>query len=263
MKALQRKFLAALLALSLLVGLLPATGTTAQAAVAVIGETVNFAGHEWYIIGTPSEGVTAPAGCYTLFAKNNDFGTSKGPRESFRDSELNQKLSEIYGEFSSNTSDIEMRTLTASDGIMGDEVAKALWPLSEEEFNSLKDQAVFENKLAFENVNYWLRDSQQRGNGYSARYVSYVTGDLGWSAPNQHDNNIFAIRPALYVKQEAVTFEGAFQVSADTISSAQVGENLAQNAGQGVPLLIDSSLSADVLVKSGAKTRAAPACLSG
>ena len=255
MKALQRKFLAALLALSLLAGLLPATGTTAQAAVAVIGETVNFAGHEWYIIGTPSEGVTAPAGCYTLFAKNNDFGTSKGPRESFRDSELNQKLSEIYGEFSSNTSDIEMRTLTASDGIMGDEVAKALWPLSEEEFNSLKDQAVFENKLAFENVNYWLRDSQQRGNGYSARYVSYVTGDLGWSAPNQHDNNIFAIRPALYVKQEAVTFEGAFQVNADTISSAQVGENLAQNAGQGVPLLIDSSLSADVLVKSGSQNQ--------
>ena len=113
----------------------------------------------------PTEGVTAPAGCYTLFAKNNDFGTSKGPRESFRDSELNQKLGEIYGEFSSNTSDIEMRTLTASDGIMGDEVAKALWPLSEEEFNSLKNQAVFENKLAFENVNYWLRDPSREGTG--------------------------------------------------------------------------------------------------
>lgn len=255
MKALQRKFLAALLALSLLAGLLPATGTTAQAAVAVIGETVNFAGHEWYIIGTPSEGVTAPAGCYTLFAKNNDFGTSKGPRESFRDSELNQKLSEIYGEFSSNTSDIEMRTLTASDGIMGDEVAKALWPLSEEEFNSLKNQAVFENKLAFENVNYWLRDSQQRGSGYSARYVSYVTGDLGWSAPDQHDNNIFAIRPALYVKQEAVTFVGAFYVGADTITSASVGGNLVANAGQGVPLLTDSSLVANVLVESGDKSQ--------
>ena len=65
MKALQRKFLAALLALSLLIGLVPGMGTTAQAAGAAIGETVEFAGHEWYIIGTPSEGVTAPEGCYT------------------------------------------------------------------------------------------------------------------------------------------------------------------------------------------------------
>ena len=44
-----------------------------------IGDVVNFAGHEWYIIGTDDAadgGVIAPEGCYTLFAKNNDFGSS-------------------------------------------------------------------------------------------------------------------------------------------------------------------------------------------
>ena len=42
----------------------------------VIGDVVNFAGHEWYIIGDETEGVIAPEGCYTLFAKNNDFGST-------------------------------------------------------------------------------------------------------------------------------------------------------------------------------------------
>lgn len=62
MKALQRKFLAALLALSLLIGLVPGMGTTAQAAGAAIGQTVTFAGHEWYIIGTPERGRHRPDG---------------------------------------------------------------------------------------------------------------------------------------------------------------------------------------------------------
>ena len=42
----------------------------------VIGDTVSFAGHEWYLIGTGLGGVTAPAGCYTLFAKYDDFGST-------------------------------------------------------------------------------------------------------------------------------------------------------------------------------------------
>ena len=41
-----------------------------------IGDTVTFARYDWNIIGTETEGVTAPEGCYTLFAKNNDFGTT-------------------------------------------------------------------------------------------------------------------------------------------------------------------------------------------
>ena len=45
-------------------------------ASSVLGDTVSFAGHEWYLIGTGLGGVTAPAGCYTLFAKYDDFGST-------------------------------------------------------------------------------------------------------------------------------------------------------------------------------------------
>lgn len=73
----KKRFLAALLCLCLLVGLVPGMGTTAFAASDHnIGDTVTFAGYDWYIIGTKSEGVTAPEGYYTLFAKNNDFGST-------------------------------------------------------------------------------------------------------------------------------------------------------------------------------------------
>ena len=43
----------------------------------VIGNTVSFAGHEWYIIGTGIGGVTAPAGCYTCLP---NMTTSAPPR---------------------------------------------------------------------------------------------------------------------------------------------------------------------------------------
>ena len=68
----KKRFFAALLCLCLLAGLAPNMGLTAQAAGTAIGQTVEFAGYQWYIIGTDEEadgGVTAPAGCYTLFAK--------------------------------------------------------------------------------------------------------------------------------------------------------------------------------------------------
>ena len=63
----KKRFFSALLCLCLLAGLVPNMGLTAQAAGAAIGQTVEFAGHEWYIIGTDDEadgGVTAPEGCY-------------------------------------------------------------------------------------------------------------------------------------------------------------------------------------------------------
>lgn len=78
----KKRFLAALLCLCLLVGLVPGMGTTAFApSDHNIGDTVTFAGYDWYIIGTKSEGVTAPEGYYTLFAKNNDFGSTAFRRE--------------------------------------------------------------------------------------------------------------------------------------------------------------------------------------
>ena len=79
-----------------------------------IGDVVNFAGHEWYIIGTDDAadgGVTAPEGCYTLFAKNNDFGSTayragnEGGRFStlavlYNGSDLQKAMEEIADGFS-------------------------------------------------------------------------------------------------------------------------------------------------------------------
>ena len=287
MKALQRKFLAALLALSLLIGLVPGMGTTAQAAGAAIGETVEFAGHEWYIIGTPSEGVTAPEGCYTLFAKDNDFGSTTfragGDRENntanyYKDSDLQKKLEEIANGFSEEDSNNIVARSTL-DNISGDTVENQyLWPLSATvtfaNFNNwLSGGELYKVSGALRkfDATYWIRTGFE-GSYWSGladdetEYYYDVIGVNVEGSPTAYCDRLnnkyatpvtdtLAIRPALYVKQGAVTFEGAFYVGTDTITSASVGGSLVANAGQGVPLLIDSSLSADVLVESGDKSQ--------
>ena len=102
----KKRFLAALLCLCLLVGLVPGMGTTAFAASDHnIGDIVTFAGYDWYIIGTESEGVTAPEGCYTLFAKNNDFSSTTfraganqedSTANHYKDSDLQKKMEVDY-----------------------------------------------------------------------------------------------------------------------------------------------------------------------
>lgn len=290
MKALQRKFLAALLALSLLIGLVPGMSTTAQAAGAAIGQTVTFAGHEWYIIGTPSEGVTAPAGCYTLFAKSNDFGSTTfrvgADRENstanyYKDSDLQTKLTEIANGFSQEDRNNIVARDTL-DNISGDTVENQyLWPLSclttpmtdsTQPITGGEVAAVPEVLRTFD-ATYWTRTGFEGyySSGFAddePKYYYDVIGVNEEGFSTAYGNKVanltiyatlvtdsLAIRPALYVKQEAVTFEGAFQVNADVISGAQVGENLVQNAGQGVLLLTDGSLSADVLVESGDKSQ--------
>lgn len=290
MKALQRKFLAALLALSLLIGLVPGMGTTAQAAGAAIGQTVTFAGHEWYIIGTPSEGVTAPAGCYTLFAKSNDFGSTTfrvgADRENstanyYKDSDLQTKLTEIANGFSQEDRNNIVARDTL-DNISGDTVENQyLWPLSclttpmtdsTQPITGGEVAAVPEVLRTFD-ATYWTRTGFEGyySSGFADDEPEYYYDVIGVNEEGfstAYGNKVanltiyatlvtdsLAIRPALYVKQEAVTFEGAFQVNADVISGAQVGENLVQNAGQGVLLLADGSLSADVLVESGDKSQ--------
>ena len=138
----KKRFFAALLCLCLLAGLAPNMGTTAYAAGLAIGTTVEFAGHEWYIIGTDNEadgGVTAPAGCYTLLAKDNEFGTSKGVYGNYKDSELFQKINELVSnEFVNEQDNIMPRTLTAGDGDILDTdpvTDQYLWPLTESEQN--------------------------------------------------------------------------------------------------------------------------------
>ena len=126
-----RRLCAALLCLCLLAGLAPNMGTTAFAAGDYkIGDTVNFAGYEWYIIGTPTEGVTAPAGCYTLFAKNNDFGTSNyDGLKDYATSNLHKAMEEIANKLpSDDKKNIVPRDSVGATGTPASDVL--LWPLS-------------------------------------------------------------------------------------------------------------------------------------
>ena len=108
----------------------------------VIGDIVSFAGHEWYVIGTDSEGVIAPEGCYTLFAKNNEFGSTafrSGMSNKdisivyYKDSDLKKAMDNIANGFSS--ADIANIVPRATlDGIWGDAVTdQLLWPIAWEE----------------------------------------------------------------------------------------------------------------------------------
>lgn len=75
----KKRFFSALLCLCLLIGLVPGMGTTAFAASTTdyaIGDTVEFGGYSWHIIGTETKGVIAPAGCYTLLIASTTFGST-------------------------------------------------------------------------------------------------------------------------------------------------------------------------------------------
>ena len=206
----KKRFFAALLSLCLLVGLVPGMGTAAFAASQHnIGDTVEFAGHDWYIIGTESDGVKAPSGCYTLFAKNDDFGSTAfrkdGGREDptaayYMDSDLQKKMKEVENDFSAeDKANIVARDTL--DGIAGDSpTGQLLWPLSQDEVQILDTSiAKFANR-------YLTRTSQES----SLFYSHAVCVEMNWQTqtpimnvyPVYVDN--FSVRPALYVKAEAL-----------------------------------------------------------
>lgn len=216
----KKRFLAALFCLCLLVGLVPGMGTTAFAAGSYnIGDTVTFAGHDWYIIGTESDGVKAPSGCYTLFAKNNDFGSTafRAGAEStnstanyYKNSDLQKKMEEIASGFSAGdkASIVARDTL---DGIAGDAVNdQLLWPVSEAEWNGI------DKSLRAFPADYWTRESWEGDVGFldAPRYVYRVhkaladgrklDGNAGILVRPPEVTETFAIRPALYVKAEAL-----------------------------------------------------------
>lgn len=216
----KKRFLAALLCLCLLVGLVPGMGTTAFAASDHnIGDIVTFAGYDWYIIGTESEGVTAPAGCYTLFAKNNNFGSTAfraGAEDTdstanyYKDSDLQKKMEEVANGFSAeDRANIAARDTL--DDIAGDSpTGQLLWPVSEAEWNSI-DQS-----LRVFPADYWTRESWEGDVGFldAPRYVYRVhkaladgrklDGNAGVLVRPPEVTETFAIRPALYVKAEAL-----------------------------------------------------------
>ena len=233
----KKRFLAALLCLCLLVGLVPGMGTTAFAASDHnIGDIVTFAGYDWYIIGTESEGVTAPEGCYTLFAKNNDFGSTAfrteengGDRENstanhYKDSDLYNKMNEITNGFS-EAEKANIVSRAELDNIQGDPVEdQLLWPIGRNEASSL------ETTIRQFETEYWGRTGERTKSGQNeafdpetgkpvGEYIEYFytvfaynpDGSERWEATSgvlgtrvSTATNEFAVRPALYVKAEAV-----------------------------------------------------------
>ena len=193
----------------------------------VIGDTVSFAEHEWYVIGTDSEGVIAPEGCYTLFAKNNDFGSSafrsgdagyigNPAATNYKGSDLLPVMENIANGFSSaEIANIVPRATL--DDILGDAVTDQLfWPIGNNEMWNMYDSVK-----QFDDV-YWGRTGYIGSgdlpfipgstdlNRYTACAYSQDgslrmemnAGNLGkWaSSPNY----VFAVRPAAYVKTDAV-----------------------------------------------------------
>ena len=199
----KKRFLAALLCLCMVVGLVPGMGTTAFAASQHnIGDTVWFAGYEWYIIGTETDGVTAPAGCYTLFAKNNDFGdTAFGNSIDYKDSTLQNKMEEIASSFpdGDKASIVARDTL---DGISGESPTdQLLWPLSMDEAKSL-DSSIQEFTS-----DYYTRTALYDYVGPTSRqYFAYYYSCSGKEikASAEFDSKARVIRPALYVKAEGI-----------------------------------------------------------
>lgn len=211
----KKRFLAALLCLCLLVGLVPGMGTTAFAASDHnIGDIVTFAGYDWYIIGTESEGVTAPAGCYTLFAKNNNFGSTAfraGAEDTdstanyYKDSDLQKKMEEVANGFSAeDRANIAARDTL--DDIAGDSpTGQLLWPVSGAEWNSI-DQS-----LRVFPVDYWTRENYAYNSAGTEYYtVCYANAGGFWGSGHgslyqgSPVTNTYAVRPALYVKAEAL-----------------------------------------------------------
>ena len=186
----------------------------------VLGDTVSFAGHEWYIIGTGLGGVTAPAGCYTLFAKYDDFGStafragaSNTDRTAnyYKDSDLQKKMVEIANGFSeADRGNISPRATL--DGIAGESPTdQLLWPVSEAEWNSID-----ESLRAFPD-HYWTRANREGEvdafDGSDYIYCGVGANDDGTGlcigsgvlvAVGNSVLNTYAVRPALYVKAEAV-----------------------------------------------------------
>ena len=182
-------------AMALAVGMPASTAFAASTTSYSIGDTVEFAGYEWYIIGNETEGVTAPSGCYTLFAKNDEFGSTTFDNVDYKDSTLCQAIGAISGDFSSPyLANIVPRD--TFDGISGDSPTNQyLWALSDDETESLD---VSLTKFA---TAYWTRTAAYKlispdQWGYSARYV-YADGRF---INSTMPTSSYTIRPALYVK---------------------------------------------------------------
>ena len=220
----------------------------------VIGDIVSFAEHEWYVIGTDSEGVIALEGCYTLFAKNNDFGSSafragdagylsNPTAANYKDSDLLPVMENIANSFSSaEIANIVPRATL--DDIKGDAVTDQLfWPIGNDEMWNMYDSvkqfgAVYwgrsgyfgggatdvfipseDSTRSLSTLSSSTRSSSTRStrpesadpNKFSV-YAYNQDGSERWEATSgvlgvwaSTPNYVFAVRPAAYVKTDAVS----------------------------------------------------------
>ena len=200
-----RGILPLLLCLCLVLSMLPAMKLTASAAGTTdyaIGDIVEFAGYYWYIIGTESDGVKAPSGCYTLFAKNNGFGdTAFGNSIDYKDSTLQQKMEEIANDtLSAYKNSIVARTTL--DGISGESPTdQLLWPLSKGEVE------ILDSSMQKYGSNYLTRTGEvatYTGGVISVVYYVNVNQTVPFVNSVIFDTANGSIRPALYVKAQAL-----------------------------------------------------------
>ena len=202
-----------------------------------IGDVVNFAGHEWYIIGTETGGVTAPEGCYTLFAKNNDFGSTAFRTEEnggdlenstanhYKDSDLYNRMNEIANGFS-EAEKANIVSRAELDNIQGDPVEdQFLWPIGRNEASSLETtirqfETEYWGRTGERTKSYQTQPFDPETNEPVGEYIEYFytvfaynpDGSERWEATSgvmgtrvSTATNEFAVRPALYVKAEAFT----------------------------------------------------------
>ena len=267
----KKRFVAALLCLCLLVGLVLGSGATAFAASTTdyaIGDTVEFGGYSWYIIGTETKGVTAPEGCYTLLIASTTFGSTTfregadGTDEShnyYKDSDLQKIMEEIAADFSFvERRNIVPRDLTATDDeIAGPDVNdQYVWALSQTEA-----KFAYGNTPYPDTYRYWTRTGEYNDDLNSGPFDTYEKYCV-WEEIT--DSGIFAftselclptvtryVFPALYVRASALPAPpatGDFVLGQDAISSAAVGGRLVANSGSDVGLTISQNQTADVRV---------------
>lgn len=217
----------------------PGDGTSAIVTVTedkpVIGDVVSFAEHEWYIIGTDSEGVIAPEGCYTLFAKNDEFGSTafrsgmsnQDPTiANYKDSDLKKAMENIANNISS-TYKANIVPRATLDGIWGDAVTdQLLWPIGWEEegvniaTSIRKFGSAYWTRNGFRDnpTDVFIQQDPVTGEliqpppappSYSVPIIEaygYVqeSYNLGALCTAEYPGNTHAVRPAAYVKTDAV-----------------------------------------------------------
>lgn len=213
----KKRFLAALLCLCLLVGLVPGMGTTAFAASDHnIGDTVTFAGYDWYIIGTESDGVKAPSGCYTLFAKNNDFEQTQfnsANNVAYINTVIKTKMEEIANGFSAEdkANIVDRETLDDIHGYTP--TNQSVWPIGLVELNSLGS-----NIKEFE-ADYYTRTGIFDTSMFCAYFYQVSNGTTQTCNPKETK----AVRPALYVKAEALKDGTKFTLQPQTQYAVEGG----------------------------------------